>query len=173
MRLARAYGVAALLGGSLSFAQQVSISVEADQVRSKYHPIWNYFGADEPNYVYAPNGQKLLEELAALQSSRPKFPTYFRTHNLLTTGDGTPSLKWGSTNAYREDSAGRPIYDWAITDRIFDAFRRAGISPLLRWDLCRKPYRPIHNRTGTTFRKARSTRGGAILRAITPNGRSW
>lgn len=131
MRLAHAYGLAFFLCGSLCLAQQVVISVEADQVRSKYQPIWNYFGADEPNYVYAPHGQKLLGELAALQSKRPKFPTYFRTHNLLTTGDGTPSLKWGSTNAYREDSAGNPIYDWAITDRIFDAFRLAEITPIV------------------------------------------
>ena len=36
-------------------------------------------------------------------------PVFVRTHNLLTTGDGTPALKWGSTNAYTEDAAGRPI----------------------------------------------------------------
>ena len=26
-------------------------------------------------------------------------PVYVRTHNLFTTGDGTPALKWGSSNA--------------------------------------------------------------------------
>ena len=31
-------------------------------------------------------------------------PVYVRAHNLLTTGDGTPALKWGSTNAYTEDA---------------------------------------------------------------------
>ena len=29
-------------------------------------------------------------------------PVYVRAHNLLTTGDGTAALKWGSTNAYIE-----------------------------------------------------------------------
>ena len=42
-------------------------------------------------------------------------PVYFRPHNLLTTGDGEGSLKWGSTNAYREDASGNAIYDWVIT----------------------------------------------------------
>ena len=56
---------------------------------------------------------------------------YYRPHNLLTTGNGEGSLKWGSTNAYREDAGGKAIYDWAITDRIFDAMTGAGVRPLV------------------------------------------
>ncbi len=52
----------------------------------------------KPNYTYAPNGKKLLGELAALDAA----PVYVRVHNLLTTGDGSSSLKWGSTNVYSE-----------------------------------------------------------------------
>ncbi|HEX8765253.1 MAG TPA: hypothetical protein VF740_08835, partial [Candidatus Acidoferrum sp.] len=89
--------------------------------------MWNYFGYDEPNYSYAPNGQKLLRELALLSPE----PVYIRTHNLLTSGDGSASLKWGSTNAYTEDAAGNPSYDWTILDRIFDAFHAAGVRPLV------------------------------------------
>ena len=62
-------------------------------------PSWAFFGYDEPNYTYMKDGRKLLSELAALAPG----PVYVRTHNLLTTGDGTPALKWGSTNAYTED----------------------------------------------------------------------
>src|SRR5262249_61471832 len=54
---------------------------------------------------------------------------YFRTHNLLNTGDGTPALKWGSTNAYTEDTTGRPVYDWAGIDRIFDTYLERGVRP--------------------------------------------
>ena len=90
-------------------------------------PIWNYFGYDEPNYTYSSNGKKLLGELAALS---PK-PAYVRVHNLLTTGDGSASLKWGSTNIYTEDAAGKPVYSWTILDRTFDSFRAAGIKPLV------------------------------------------
>jgi xylan 1,4-beta-xylosidase len=108
-------------------AQTIAIHVDASKTKGAYAPIWNYFGADEPNFTYAPNGQELLRELSALSP----VPVYFRTHNLLTTGDGSASLKWGSTNAYREASDGSPIYDWTITDRIFDALHAAHVRPLV------------------------------------------
>jgi xylan 1,4-beta-xylosidase len=72
-----------------------------------------------------PTGKKLIGELGKLGPDR----VFFRTHNLLCTGDGTPALKWGSTNAYTEDADGNPIYDWTIVDRIFDTYRAAGVRP--------------------------------------------
>ncbi len=105
----------------------VQIRVQADEAQGPITPIWNFFGYDEPNYTYAPNGKKLLGELSGLSSA----PVYVRVHNLLTTGDGSASLKWGSTNVYTEDAAGKPIYSWAILDRIFDTFHAAGIKPLV------------------------------------------
>ena len=98
-----------------------------NQPEAPLTPLWNYFGYDEPNYTYAPNGKKLLTELAALGPT----PPYVRVHNLFTSGDGSASLKWGSTNVYTEDSSGHPIYSWAIVDRIFDTFHDAGIRPLV------------------------------------------
>jgi xylan 1,4-beta-xylosidase len=106
---------------------QVEMEVHAGEPIGAYTPIWNYFGADEPNYLYAPNGKKLLAELAALSP----VPVYFRPHNLLTTGNGESSLKWGSTNVYTERPDGTPIYDFAITDRIFDALVSAHVVPLV------------------------------------------
>jgi xylan 1,4-beta-xylosidase len=88
-------------------------------------PIWRFFGADEPNYATMKDGRKLLAELGSL---RPQ-EVFFRAHNLLCTGDGTPALKWGSTNVYTEDAAGRPVYDWTIVDRIFDTYRARGVRP--------------------------------------------
>jgi xylan 1,4-beta-xylosidase len=105
----------------------VQVQVHADQPDGTLAPIWSFFGYDEPNYSYAANGKKLLGELEALSPA----PVYVRVHNLLTTGDGTASLKWGSTNAYTEDSAGNPVYNWIIVDRIFDAFHESGIKPLV------------------------------------------
>ena len=123
--------VSLLLLPPLSRAQQapenVSIQVHIDQPDGPIVPVWNYFGYDEPNYTYAPNGQKLLRELAALSP----VPVYVRVHNLLTTGDGSASLKWGSTNVYTEDASGNAVYSWTILDRIFDAFRDARIKPLV------------------------------------------
>jgi xylan 1,4-beta-xylosidase len=105
----------------------VSIQVKFDQSDGPISPVWNYFGYDEPNYTYAANGRKLLRELAALDAA----PAYVRVHNLFTTGDGSASLKWGSTNVYSEDASGRPIYSWAILDQILDTFRSAGVKPLV------------------------------------------
>ena len=107
--------------------QNVAIEVHVDQLDGPMIPIWNYFGYDEPNYTYSLNGKKLLGELAALSP----VPVYIRVHNLLTTGDGSASLKWGSTNIYTEDAAGKPVYSWVILDRIFDTFHAAGIRPLV------------------------------------------
>jgi xylan 1,4-beta-xylosidase len=107
--------------------RNINIEVHADQPGGPMTPAWNYFGYDEPNYTYSLNGKKLLGELAALSPA----PVYVRVHNLLTTGDGSASLKWGSTNVYTEDGAGKPVYSWAILDRIFDTFHAAGIKPLV------------------------------------------
>jgi xylan 1,4-beta-xylosidase len=106
----------------------VTISVDARTSIGDYKPVWNYFGADEPNYTYAPSGTKLLKELSSID---PGLPVYFRAHNLLTSGDGSGSLKWGSTGVYSEKPDGTPIYNWTITDRIFDNFKAAGITPMV------------------------------------------
>ena len=105
----------------------VSIDVHADRPTGACTPMWNFFGADEPNYLYAANGRKLLGELAELSS----VPVYFRTHNLFTTGNGDGSLKWGSTNVYTERPDGTAVYDFAITDRIFDALTASHVRPLV------------------------------------------
>ena len=106
----------------------VTITVDAAKKRGPLNPIWRFFGADEPNYATMKDGKKLLGELGKLGGPQ----VYFRAHNLLTTGDGTPALKWGSTNAYTEDSHGNPIYDWTIVDRIFDAYLKNGIKPYVQ-----------------------------------------
>ncbi len=114
-------------GTSVTAATSFPVSIHVDAGRSlgPLRPIWRFFGADEPNYAYLPDGERLIGELGALRPG----DVYFRAHNLLTTGDGTPGLKWGSTNAYREDQSGKPIYDWTIVDRIFDTYLKHGVRP--------------------------------------------
>ena len=96
----------------------VSIDVNLLQSQGELRPIWAFFGYDEANYTYMKDGRKLLSEIAALSYVRVNI----RAHNMLTTGDGTPGLKWSSTNAYTEDMNGKPVYDWKITDSIFDTY---------------------------------------------------
>ncbi|MEO7766765.1 MAG: beta-xylosidase [Ferruginibacter sp.] len=102
------------------------VYVNAGKALDSMKPVWAWFGYDEPNYTYMKDGKKLLSELAALSP----VPVYVRAHNLLTTGDGTPALKWGSTNVYREDVNGDPVYYWNIVDSIFDTYVKRGMKPL-------------------------------------------
>ncbi|MGC9034752.1 MAG: GH39 family glycosyl hydrolase [Verrucomicrobiia bacterium] len=103
------------------------ITVFADRPVGKFQPIWRFFGYDEPNYSYMPEGKQLLDEISRLKPQ----PVFIRTHHLLTSGDGTAWLKWGSTGAYDEDQQGNPIYNWNIMDEIFDSFILRGLKPLV------------------------------------------
>ena len=105
----------------------VIIRVDVGRSLGPLNPVWNYFGYDEPNYTYATHGRELIAELSESSPARVQI----RTHNLLTSGDGTSALKWGSTNAYTEDSAGRPVYDWTIVDRILDTYLESGVKPFV------------------------------------------
>ena len=112
-------------------SQQASdtVSIRADfnkKMNGPLKPFWAMWGYDEPNYTYMKDGRKLLSEFAALSP----VPVYVRVHNLLTTGHGEPSLKWGSTNAYTEDANGNPVYGWTIIDSIFDTFIKRGMHPI-------------------------------------------
>lgn len=108
----------------------VTIEVDASANQGAFQPIWNWFGYDEPNYTYMRDGSKLLKALSAIGKDKRTSPIYIRTHNLLTTGDGSAARKWGSTNAYTEDENGKPVYDWSIVDRIFDSYVNLGMKPV-------------------------------------------
>jgi len=106
----------------------VTIRVDAADPKGELKPIWRFFGCDEPNYAYMKHGQKLVTELGELGPKQ----VFFRTHNLLTSGDGTPALKWGSTGVYSEDAEGKPVYNWTILDRIFDTYLERGVRPYVQ-----------------------------------------
>ena len=115
------------LSSALLAQDAVTIEVDVGKSLGAYKPIYGFFGYDETNYTYTPNGTKLIRELAALS----KTPVYIRTHFMLATGDGSPGLKWGSTNAYTEDASGKAVYDWTIVDRILSTYIDAGAKPFV------------------------------------------
>lgn len=119
--------VALLISNSL-FSQTAQLNIDFSKEIGDMTPIWAWFGYDEPNYTYMKDGKKLLSEIAALSP----VPVFVRAHNLLTTGDGTPALKWGSTNVYTEDANGKPVYYWNIVDSIFDTYITRGMKPLVQ-----------------------------------------
>ncbi|HMC93910.1 MAG TPA: hypothetical protein VKO16_03980, partial [Polyangia bacterium] len=104
----------------------VNISVDGTAAGTPLERVWPFHGYDEVNYSTTPEGQALLKTLAAIHTA----PVRIRTHFLLNTGDGTPSLKWGSTNVYTEDAGGNPVYSWTLMDGIMDAITGAGAFPL-------------------------------------------
>ena len=101
------------------------------------------FGADgidqgAANVKAGPNLGRLLINIARtgiipggeLHDLSP-VPVYIRAHHLLTSGDGKAELKFSSTNVYREDESGKPIYDFTILDGIFDEYKAAGVRPMV------------------------------------------
>jgi xylan 1,4-beta-xylosidase len=105
----------------------VNIRIDASERRGELRPIWRFFGYDEPNFTYMKNGQQLLTELSQLGTG----PVFIRTHHLLTSGNGVPALKWGSTGAYDESQDGVAVYNWTILDRIFDTYLERGLKPFV------------------------------------------
>jgi xylan 1,4-beta-xylosidase len=141
--------------GILHSQDPAGITVRADQSLGPLRAVYRYFGYDEPNYTYMPNGRKLVKELAGLGSE----PTYFRTHFLLATGNGEPGFKWGSTNVYTEDARGNPVYDWTIADRIFQTYLDSGGKPFVEIGFMPRalstkpdPYEPVWS-PGASFDK--------------------
>ena len=112
---------------ALAQTAAVTIAVDATGEGAPLERIWPFYGYDEVNYTTTAPGQDLLRALGSIDPVAP----HIRTHFLLNTGDGTPSLKWGSTNVYTEDASGNPIYSWTLTDGIMDAITGAGALPLV------------------------------------------
>ena len=105
----------------------VAIQVDLAKTVGPYKPIYSWFGYDEANYTTMRHGTALLKELHDLSP----VPVYIRAHHLLTSGNGVAELKFSSTNVYSEDANGKPIYDFKIFDGIFDAYKAAGVRPMV------------------------------------------
>jgi xylan 1,4-beta-xylosidase len=114
-------------GGQAPAPAPANISVDATAAGAPLAPVWAFHGYDEINYTTTPEGRALLGTIAGAHTA----PVHVRNHFLLNTGDGTPGLKWGSTNVYTEDAAGNPVYSWALTDGIMDTITTAGAFPFV------------------------------------------
>ena len=135
MRLMRAFLVAVIAGlVGISFAagqnganEPVEVHVDLTKTVGPYTPIYRWFGYDESNYTTMKYGKQLLRELHDLSPE----PIYIRAHHLLTSGNGVAELKWSSSNVFRLDANGKPVYDFTITDQTFDEYQKAGVRPFV------------------------------------------
>jgi xylan 1,4-beta-xylosidase len=132
MKISTSAALVCLMLGRLAIAQTppapVRIAIDAGSTVARWSPIWRFFGYDEANFTYMKDGRPLLAELGKLRTAG-EAPVYVRCHDLLTSGDAVPGLKWSSTNVYTQDADGKPVYDWTIVDRIFDTYKKTGCKP--------------------------------------------
>ena len=105
----------------------VTVNVDLGHSEGSFAPVYRWFGYDESNYTTTANGQALLRQLHDLSP----VPVYIRAHFLLATGNGKPELKWSSSNVYTMGADGKPVYNWAILDGIFDAYAAAHVRPMV------------------------------------------
>ncbi len=120
-------GAAAGMAQTQRAVDTVTIDVDLGKAEGAAVPLYRWFGYDEGNYSTTVQGRALLGELHDLSP----VPVYIRAHHLLTSGDGVPQLKWSSTNVYSEDATGKPVYDFRLLDGIFDAYKAAGVRPVV------------------------------------------
>ncbi|HEU5350069.1 MAG TPA: beta-xylosidase [Terracidiphilus sp.] len=110
-----------------SAAAPVRIRVDLNARIAPFRPIYANFGYDEANNTTTAHGRELLRELHNLSPA----PVHIRVHCLFNSGSGKPELKFSSTNVYTEDAEGNPHYNFTILDGIFDAWKQAGVRPLV------------------------------------------
>jgi len=146
-----------LLAATCGFAQDgVTIRVNAAETVGPYKPSPAFSATTSPISPIRITAAKLIGELASVGNS----PVYIRTHFMLATGDGTPSLKWGSTNAYTETPpASRSTIGPSRTGSWIPICRLAQ-SPSSRSDSCRRlspRIRALHSRVeaGRQWRRVR------------------
>jgi xylan 1,4-beta-xylosidase len=89
--------------------------------------IWTSFGFDEINWTSMPAGKRHLRTIAGFAEQ----PYYVRSHYIFNSGIGWSLPHWGAGNVYHEDAGGRPFYDFAIADQVYDAVVHAGHRPLV------------------------------------------
>ena len=108
----------------------VAIRVDAAEVVGDLDRIWRSFGYDELNWTYTPTGRYIFSQIRDLNDG----PYWIRNHNAFTSGNGLSWPYWASTNCYTEDDAGRPHYDWAIIDRVYDVYVENNCKPMIELD---------------------------------------
>lgn len=111
--------------------------------------LWTSIGFDEINWAYTPQGKDLLNMLSTEVAEQPY---YVRNHNAFTSGNGLSYPAGGSTNIYREDADGNPVYDWTIIDQVYDAYVANGFHALIELGFLPFDLVPKELRNYTGFR---------------------
>ena len=136
-------------------------------------PIWAWFGYDEPNYTYSPDGRAVAVRDCGAES-RPGLCAHAqsaddrRRHARVEVGI--------DERLHAKTRSGRPIYDWTIVDRIISTYVERGMKPLVEIGFMPEalsshpdPYRI----SGSLEAAPSCSPAGAIRRPTTASGDSW
>src|SRR3989442_3135758 len=104
-----------------------TVRVDCGAPRGPVRRIWTSLGFDEINWTSRPAGKRHLRTIGAFAER----PYHVRSHYIFNSGIGWSLPHWGAGNVYHEDAAGRPFYDFAIADQVYDAVVHAGHRPLV------------------------------------------
>jgi len=108
-------------------AAAVTVRVDCGAPQGPLRRIWTSLGFDEINWTSTPAGKRHLRTIAAFAER----PYYVRSHYIFNSGIGWSLPHWGAGNVYHEDASGRPFYDFAVADQVYDAVVHAGHRPLV------------------------------------------
>jgi len=109
--------------------------------------LWTSFGYDEINWTSTPTGKRYLKTIRDFAEQ----PYYVRSHYIFNSGIGWSLPHWGAGNVYHEDASGRPFYDFAIADQVYDAVVDAGHRPLVELAFTPRALVPQHAEQGFAY----------------------
>lgn len=106
----------------------VVVEVDCSKEIGELPHLWNSIGYDEINWTYSARGREVFKKLGEEVIEQPY---YVRNHNTFTSGNTQAYPAGGSTNVYREDAQGNPIYNWETIDKVYDVFVVNGFRALI------------------------------------------
>ena len=130
-----------------------TVSIDCEKIIGELKPIWNSIAYDEINGCYTQRGQDVLRVLKDEVCQRA---FYVRNHNAFTSGNYLSYPLEGSTNIYREDQNGNPIYYFDVIDRIYDTLIANNLIPhvefnFMPFDLVPKEHQSDYDLNGWKY----------------------
>lgn len=108
-----------------------SMTFDAAQSAGRYDRFWGNLGYESfKGGIWSGRNARLFELMKETNQRAEGAFRHIRAHNLFS--DGQPPFGEG-LGIYREDAAGRPVYDWTLTDQVFDRIVQNGFTPIVEF----------------------------------------
>jgi xylan 1,4-beta-xylosidase len=107
---------------TINNSANATVTVDCARGRGPVRRLWTSLGYDEINWTYTPLGKRTLRKIGDFAEQ----PYFVRPHYVFCSGTGFGIPHWGSGNVYHEDENGKPSYDFAIADQVYDSIVGGG-----------------------------------------------